>query len=498
MVMGGKRYLLVRTGKRCLSSSALRFVPDFVRDAIKNEVINEVTRHPDSQRINGRHHVNGNGNENNTSFTSDINLSSSSSISDHGFEDQYGIQKVLSQQEIDSPLSPIGVDPLVEWHLNRHPSYSHSFPSSVAPLSRSTDPFVLSAPDNALLSEAIRSNLTTANHPVLDQAASHFFSPTSSPGKMIRPAMVFLLSQALTSQIYPSQRRLAEIAEMIHTASLFHDDVIDESDTRRGNPAVHRVFGNKVAILAGDFLLARASRSLARLRSVVVMETMSLIIDHLVQGEVMQIKHLSKADFEEKNNKNNNSNSNSTTAEVECHHDVDLGYQETRMEYYLRKNFYKTGSLMAQSCMSTAILGNFPPQTVDACYRYGKHIGLAFQLVDDVLDFEGSQEILGKPALNDLNSGIATAPVLHIMETTEEYREELEQMMERKFRGPGDVERACYLVEQGNGLQYTKDLAQVHAELAIEAVMELPVAEGCENYRDALVHLANKVVDRVR
>lgn len=152
---------------------------------------------------------------------------------------------------------------------------------------------------------------------------------------------------------------------------------------------------------------------------------------------------------------------------------------------------------MAQSCMSTAILAGLPAETVDSCYRYGKHLGLAFQLVDDVLDFRGSEEILGKPALNDLKAGIATAPVLHVMENSE-FREELEGMVERKFRGEGDVDRACLLVEQHNGIQFTQNLAQVNAELAIQAVMELPVHEGCENYRDALVHLATKVVDRTR
>merc|ERR1719223_797075 len=137
-----------------------------------------------------------------------------------------------------------------------------------------------------------------------------------------------LLSRALTSNnndtsstqqqqqqqdLLRAQRRLAEISEMIHTASLFHDDVIDDADTRRGSPAVHKVFGNKMAILAGDYLLARSSVYLARLRNVEVYESMSLIIEHLVRGEVMQI---------------------------------NKAYNESPMKYYLRKNFYKTASLM--------------------------------------------------------------------------------------------------------------------------------------------------------
>lgn len=386
----------------------------------------------------------------------------------------------------------------MEWHLNSTPTYIS--PPSIAPLSNATDPFVLAAPDTEMLSSSIRNHLIKADHPVLNRAAAHFFSPDSSPGKMIRPTMVFLLSKTLNSNISssdmsselnsdftptinPSQRRLAEIAEMIHTASLFHDDVLDESDTRRGNPTVHTKYGNKVAILAGDFLLARASRALARLRDVMVMETMSLIIDHLIQGEVMQIRPLS-------DKHHNNSDD-----------------EETRMEYYLRKNFFKTGSLMAQSCMSTAILSSpdCHHDTVDACYRYGKHVGLAFQLVDDVLDFEGDQETMGKPKLSDLTAGLATAPVLYTLDDdtsalSRHERDELETMVARKFRGEGDVERACVLVESGDGIQRTKDLAQVHAELAIRAVMELDVTSSDANkdHRDALVHLATKVVDRTR
>ena len=467
VITDSQRCLLSNIRKHTLSTSAFNLLPNALRDAIKDEVINEVTKAPESSALSHNY---------DNSKSNKIG-----SLQNQNFENNYEIKQILSQKEIDSPLSPIGEDPLVEWFLDRTPVHTHS--SNVSPVTISTDPFKLSAHDNLLLSESIRTNLITANHPVLNKAASHFFSPTATPGKMIRPAMIFLLSQSLNAEILPAQRRLAEIAEMIHTASLFHDDVIDESDLRRGNPTVHRVFGNKVAILAGDFLLARASRSLARLRNVVVIEAMTLIIDHLVQGEVMQFKHLSRSEFDERMRKENE--------------DDYVMKHESRMEYYLRKNFYKTGSLMAQSCMSTALLGGCPTDTIEACYRYGKHLGLAFQLVDDVLDFEGSLEILGKPPLNDLKSGLATAPVLFAMEN-DHHQAELEVMMERKFRGDNDIERVCEMVDNGNGIELTKNLARVHTELAIDAVMEMPIAEGFENYRDALVHLANNVVNRTR
>jgi geranylgeranyl pyrophosphate synthase len=248
---------------------------------------------------------------------------------------------------------------------------------------------------------------------------------------------------------------------MIHTASLFHDDVIDGSDTRRNVPAVHKVFGNKMAILAGDYLLARASISLARLGNVVVVECMSTIIEHLVRGEVMQLS--GGADG------------------------------ANQLIYYLQKNFYKTASLMANSCKSAALLGGYDDDLVQACYRYGKHVGMAFQLVDDVLDFEGSQATMGKPALSDLNAGLATAPVLFAC-MDKDNSVLLQELVERKFKNDGDVEQAVELVARSNGMARTKELAQVHAELAMDAVLTL----GDSVHRDALVHLAYKVVDRTR
>ncbi|VEU40549.1 unnamed protein product [Pseudo-nitzschia multistriata] len=362
------------------------------------------------------------------------------------------------------------------------------------------DPFQLSKGDVDSLSESIREDLLGTDHPVLNQAAAYFFGDADG-GKKVRPLMVMLLSRALadtvggaaaaqnaengkstesalplfgnqTNTVFSmplewqrqdlprAQRRLAEISEMIHTASLFHDDVIDGSETRRGVSAVHMVFGNKMAILAGDYLLARASISLARLRHVEVVECMSTIIEHLVRGEVMQMRGTVSSE----------------------------GDQNERMVYYLKKNYYKTGSLMANSCKSAALLAECPPELVVAAYKYGKHVGMAFQLVDDVLDFEGDVKSMGKPALADLKAGLSTAPVLF---AAEEYPQ-LEAMMDRKFKEDGDVETSRALVLQSRGIERTKELARVHAERAMEAILPWEATE----HRDALINLAYKVVQR--
>lgn len=374
---------------------------------------------------------------------------------------------------LEDPTTPL-TDPLADINLLHVPTkYWPDLPSAV---SRSADPFALTSDEIDSLAQTIREDLLGTDHPVLHKAATYFFSATVEGGKKIRPMMVLLLSRALQHSMNDphhkqrpdlpaAQRRLAEISELIHTASLFHDDVIDGADIRRGVPAVHTVFGNKTAILAGDYLLARACIGLARMRNVQVVETMSTIIEHLVRGEVMQLRGEGASDG-----------------------------SDSRFDYYLRKNYYKTASLMANSCRSAALLGSYPAPWVEASYRYGKHIGMAFQLIDDTLDFQGNLSQMGKPTLSDLKAGIATAPVLlAASQQNSASSTTLETLMARKFSTPGDVDRAVDLVYASEGIEQTQHLARVHAECAMDALLTtLPPSE----HRDALVQLAHHVVAR--
>jgi len=153
--------------------------------------------------------------------------------------------------------------------------------------------------------------------------------------------------------ITPSQRRLAEITEMIHAASLLHDDVIDASLTRRNNPSCVSVFGNKMSILGGDFLLGRASVALARLRNAEVIELLATVIANLVEGEFMQLKNIQNDGSDEK---------------------------ESAIDYYLRKTYLKTASLISKSCRAAAVLGGATPELTDSAYSFGRNLGLAFQV----------------------------------------------------------------------------------------------------------------------
>lgn len=248
---------------------------------------------------------------------------------------------------------------------------------------------------------------------------------------------------------------------MIHTASLFHDDVIDNADSRRGLASTNAKFGDKVAILAGDFLLARACIALSRLQNLDVIELISMVIEHLVKGEIIQMRpgtlHASQV-------------------------------KSTPLEVYLHKSFYKTSSLMANACRASAMLENADRSMCDAVFKFGRHVGLAFQLVDDVLDFEGTENALGKPTLSDLRSGLLTAPTL----LAAEEQPQLAQIIARGFSEPSDVDVAIDLVKSSQGIRRTKDLAIVQTEYAADALRILP----CSNARDALSTLASTIVTR--
>jgi hexaprenyl-diphosphate synthase len=367
------------------------------------------------------------------------------------------------------------------------------------------DPLRAVAKEMKFLTGNIR-QLLGSGHPSLDRAAKYY---TQAEGKHVRPLLVLLMARATAlcpkneaaptsahdsinasisplnilsdvnpssplsgyssepefteSDILPSQRRLAEITELIHTASLLHDDVVDHSVSRRGSPSANFEFGNKMAVLAGDFLLGRASVALARLRNAEVIELLATVIANLVEGEFMQLKNTAR---DERN----------------------PSYSEDIFNYYLQKTYLKTASLISKSCRAAALLGRADAITVDAAYTYGRNIGLAFQLVDDMLDYTKSGKDLGKPAGADLELGLATAPLLFAWKTTPE----LGPLVGRKFQEEGDVQRARELVIKSNGIEQTRALAEDYSQRAISALDTFPDSEA----KDGLVDMAMKTLKR--
>jgi all-trans-nonaprenyl-diphosphate synthase len=316
----------------------------------------------------------------------------------------------------------------------------------------------LFAPVEADLTELTQNlkQLVGARHPILYAAAEHLFG---AGGKRIRPAIVLLLARATTpvADILPQHRRLAEITEMIHTASLVHDDVVDDSEVRRGVPTVHSSFGNRIAVLAGDFLFAQSSWYLANLDNLMVVKLLSQVIMDLAEGEIQQGLN---------------------------RFDTDLS-----IEAYLEKSYYKTASLIANSAKSVGVLSGLSAADTENLYGYGRHLGLAFQIVDDILDFTGSTEVLGKPAGSDLKSGNLTAPVLYALESNGY----LGKLIDREFAEEGDWEQAFDLIMASDGIERSRALALHHADQATLCLAMLPDSEA----RQALLDLVNYVLRRI-
>ncbi|XP_032807418.1 all trans-polyprenyl-diphosphate synthase PDSS1 isoform X1 [Petromyzon marinus] len=323
---------------------------------------------------------------------------------------------------------------------------------------RHQNPYKLVQDDMSNLCDDIKKELVTGIADLRDMTHYYF----DGKGKSFRPMVVLLMARACnfhqhnTSEVSDSQRRIAMVAEMIHTASLVHDDVIDKANTRRGKPAVNFKWGEKKAILAGDFILSAASVALARLGNGDVVSLLSQVIDDLVNGEFMQLGS--------KENENE------------------------RFAHYLKKNFKKTASLIAHSAKAVAVLGEVDTDVQEIAFMYGKHLGIAFQLIDDVLDFTACGNQLGKPAAADLKLGLATAPVLFACDK----HPELHSMIMRRFSLTGDVEKAWEHVLESDGVQQTRDLAQRYCSEAVKLISTLrPSPE-----RDALIGITEMVLTR--
>ena len=309
--------------------------------------------------------------------------------------------------------------------------------------------------DLEILLSDLRS-LIGAGHPILQAAAEHLFS---AGGKRLRPGIVLLVSRALApdGELSPRHRRLAEITEMIHTASLVHDDVVDEAGTRRGVETVHSRFNHRVAVLAGDFLFAQASWHLANLDNLDVVKLLSRVIMDLADGEVKQGLFR-----------------------------YDTGQT---FETYLEKSYCKTASLIANSARAAGVLSGCTDPQLESLYHYGRQLGLAFQVVDDILDFTGNDQQLGKPAASDLSSDYLTAPALYALEENPS----LGVLIEREFSSEGDLEEALALVRQADAIPRTRQLAERFAQESREALSWLPDSQS----RTALMELPNFVLSRL-
>mmetsp|Transcript_2004 Transcript_2004/g.5908 ORF Transcript_2004/g.5908 Transcript_2004/m.5908 type:complete len:431 (+) Transcript_2004:217-1509(+) len=310
--------------------------------------------------------------------------------------------------------------------------------------------------------EQMKANLMSIvgeRHPMLRAAAEQIFG---AGGKRLRPMAIFLIARATAhamelSDITEEQRRLAEITEMIHTASLVHDDVLDDCSLRRGADTVNSLYGTRVAVLVGDFLFAQSSWFLANLDNLEVIKLISQVIADFANGEISQAASL---------------------------FDTDIS-----LEKYLDKSFYKTASLIAASCKSAAAFSGCDAEMKNAMFEYGRHLGLAFQVVDDILDFTQTEEQLGKPQGQDLASGNLTAPVLFALECSDELRE----IIDSEFEDDDSLQRALEIVHEVGGIDKSFSLARQEADKALASLRCLPDSPS----KRSLELLVSYVLDRL-
>ncbi len=279
-----------------------------------------------------------------------------------------------------------------------------------------------------------------------------------SGGKRLRPVLVLLAAKAL-GYTGRHHHELAAVVEFIHTATLLHDDVVDESRLRRGQDTANARFGNAASVLVGDFLYSRAFQMMVTVQDMRVMEVLSDATNTIAEGEVLQL--------------------------MNCHD------PEVSEEAYMRVIRYKTARLFDAAGRLGAIVAGRERAVEDALGEYGMHLGTAFQLIDDVLDYSGDKETTGKNVGDDLAEGKPTLPLLYVIRHGSP--EQAQQVRQAIANGNSEDFPAILQAIQATGaLDYTRRQAEREAQAAVDAISQFP--HGI--YRDALIELPAFAVNR--
>ncbi|KAA0890664.1 octaprenyl diphosphate synthase [Pusillimonas sp. ANT_WB101] len=260
-------------------------------------------------------------------------------------------------------------------------------------------------------------------------------------GKRMRPALLLLVAKALGYQ-GSTHHLLAAVVEFIHTATLLHDDVVDESDLRRGRSTANAMFGNAASVLVGDYLYSRSFEMMVESDSMHAMSVLSAATTVIAEGEVLQLLNV---------------------------HDPDVS-----LDRYLQVVRYKTAKLFEAAAQVGAIVAGASQAQQTAAATYGRHIGTAFQLIDDVLDYTGDAEALGKNVGDDLREGKPTLPLIRVMEIGNAEQRQLVQDAIR--HGEGDFAAVAQAIRDTDALGYTREAAVAEAELARQALAEFPAS----------------------
>jgi geranylgeranyl pyrophosphate synthase len=306
--------------------------------------------------------------------------------------------------------------------------------------------------------ECIERKMREVSHIEYEQLRTTLDYLMGSGGKRLRPALVLL-----SSKFYPADAEkvtsLAAAVETLHTATLIHDDLIDHAFLRRGNPTLNVMWNSAATVLTGDYLFARAADFAAETKSVRVVSIFAQTLMTICSGELRQI----------------------------------FGNDEgqTTREYYYQRIYSKTASLFAASSETGAILSGAPEPDVQALRDYGHNLGMAFQIVDDILDFAGNEGELGKPVGSDLRQGIVTLPTIYFLEAHPE-NEAVTNVLSGRDGGDDEVQAAVEVIKESEAIESSIAEAKGFAARSRDALSTLPDNQ----YRQAMLDLADFVVER--
>ena len=335
-------------------------------------------------------------------------------------------------------------------HLNNN---EYAALSESTPLS-SSNPLILIADDMRQV-DAVIANRLNSSVPLIGEIAHYIIS---AGGKRLRPALLLMMAGALG---YKEEQRfnLAAVVEFIHTATLLHDDVVDESTMRRGKATANESFGNAASVLVGDFLHSRAFQMMVDANSMRVMQILSEATNIIAEGEVQQLMNT---------------------------HNVDL--DETGYLTVIRS---KTAKLFEASARLAAVLAETSIEVEEACANYGKSLGTAFQVIDDALDYDGDTAIMGKNIGDDLREGKVTLPIIIAMQRASTAERTMIAQAIEQGSSPHMAE-IVEIVKRSGALEATRQAAALQAQEAIDCLRNLPD----NDYRLALHTLAAQLLNR--
>ncbi|RDW22044.1 heptaprenyl diphosphate synthase component II [Oceanobacillus chungangensis] len=295
-----------------------------------------------------------------------------------------------------------------------------------------------------------------AEHPTLRSASTELLN---AGGKRIRPIFV-LLSGHLGKFELDKIKTVAVTLELIHMATLVHDDVVDDAELRRGKPTIKKLYGNRVAMYTGDYILARALEEISTLRNAEVHKLFSKTIVEVCEGEIEQIED--KYNFDQS------------------------------LRDYLRRIKRKTALLIAMSCKLGAIVSGLSKRDANRLYLYGYYVGMSYQIIDDILDFTSTSKILGKPAGNDLLQGNITLPVLYGMQNESFNKRLLETFTDKDNVQPVDMEALINELKQTDAILNSYQLSDHYLQKALTTIENFPSSRAKQTLVDIATFIGKR------